>query len=419
MHAEDWLAQQGTAPKPVSTPTAIMDTMGNMAMFGAAPKLSGAIAGVESKLKGQDYTPAYEAERDRAQRMFDTEAGQLNPIVRTAARIGGAVLNPANEALGAVGNLAGRAMGSFGNTMLGRVLSQGTIPAALGGATQAVGTTVGSPSDYGKNALLQSLFGAAAGTALGTAGQVVGKYRAALTGARQEPELYAQAKSADLYDDDVPNGYIDKFLRAVNGTKPERPIIAQAYQLAQEKAASMGEPLPDLPISTPEARAAEALRGRANPDQPTLPAGLSLRVIDETKKALNAMVRAPGGGALKDVEGAYYRDFVEPVKQAVPEYADALSAHTDVAQAKDLSGRLSPASTKSLPATIAGGIAGLAAGHPAGGATAARVLSALAQTAAARDATAGLTPRVAQGLSPAVGQLVSMILANHSAQSGY
>lgn len=411
-----------SAPKPRSLSAALSDQIGDAASLGVMPKVSGAISGLDAIVHGQPYMPAYEAERNRLNDQFAAYRAQ-HPIASTLGQIGGSILNPANEIFNKAGEGVAKwgaeKLGDFGKSMLFRALANAGVPAGLAGGARAVGTTVGDTGDYAKNALLNSLFSTAAGTALGTAGQVAGKYLAARSGARLEPELYAQAKSADLYDDDVPGGYIDKFIRAVNGSKPERPIIAQAYQLAQEKAASMGNPLPDLPISTPEARAAEALRGRTNPDQPTLPAGLSLRVIDETKKALNAMVRAPGGAALKDVERSFYSDFVQPAEAAVPEYAQALGAHKDVAQMSEFAGRISPLSKESLPATIAGGVAGLAAGHPAGGASAARVLSALAQTPAARDATAGLAPPIAQGLSPAVGQLVSMIMRQRAAQPAY
>lgn len=414
--SNDWSAlydAQRPAAKPVGTPTAIMDTMGNMAMFGAAPKLSGAIAGIQAKLKGQDYTPAYESERDRAQQMLDSEAAQLGPWTRRAASVGGAILNPANEALSGIGSFAGRAMGAFGKTMLGRAIAQGAIPGALGGAGQAIGSTVGSPGDYARSTLLQSLMGSAAGGVLGAAGQVAGKWNAARAGARAQGGLYDQAHSAELYDEDLPKGYIDRFLNAVSGNDPERPFVADAYQLAAKKAASTGKPLPPLPLWNASDRAAEALRGRAGQASP-MPAGLSLRIVDETKRALNALARAPGGGHLADVENAYYRDFVNPVKAAVPEYAEALAAHTDIEQNREFGEAVSPASSKNLASTIAGGAIGAAAGHPIAGIPFARIGTALAQTPAARDATAGLPPQAAQVLSPAVGQLVSMLLARRA-----
>jgi hypothetical protein len=206
--AVQFLTQQAAGP-PQSKSSDWSTQIGDQATLGLVPKANAAITGLMAKLQGQDYTPAYEAERDKELQQF-AAAQQRHPLPLWA-RMGASFLAPIPGA-GPSSSLLGAA-------------AKGAATAGLMSTAQAAGKTVGGPADYTRNILKAGIPSVVFGSLLGAAGKGAGDFlasRAATPGQQAlGPALEATSPSGSTSPSAMLADEVPSVARAARGLSPE------------------------------------------------------------------------------------------------------------------------------------------------------------------------------------------------------
>lgn len=295
-------AAQAKAGPPMSKSAAWSDQIGDKALMGATPKLTGAMAGIEGAGKymldtmapgsnaswgglADAASSAYATERDRMRQEL-AAAEQQHPLP-LVGKIGAALLNPVAEFLPG-GGAAKTALGAVGKTALG---------GAAAGGLQAAAQTVGGPMDYAKNIALGTAAGGLTGAALGGGGQVLGKL-AAQVGKYAAPYYSRAFAQPDITEPAVIKAWTDIADKSgVELPEPPPPPVGSLDKMMRTNFQADPQNIPASELEA-TARAADIANAggakiglRSAPPAPSGPASLSIQQIDQIKKAADATAK--------------------------------------------------------------------------------------------------------------------------------
>lgn len=185
----DAWVQTGAARDRPGLLTGMAGSITNGAMFGFADEAKGALRGGLAKLRGEDFTPTYERERDNAR--ADLKAfGEDHPVLNVAGNlgggIGGALIGGAGgvaaggtrlaaklgSLLPAAADIPGAALAS---RLMGTTAGRGVTAGAAGGGLSGFGEGEGGFSQRMGDAATGAGVGAIAGPALAVGANMAGK----------------------------------------------------------------------------------------------------------------------------------------------------------------------------------------------------------------------------------------------------